>query len=1358
MADGNTKRVGVEIGVEVKGQQAVPKLAEELQELAKQGGEAAPELEGLAAELENLAQQKGAIEQFVNLKAKTGEYAQAAEQAQQATKAAALTMKEKQAALAEAQKAEQALAEQVQQSRADQERLQTSIKEAVQALEKLGAQSREAGQRAREHGQGLREAGEQLERLQAEQLKSEGRMSKLKERHEGLAKTIAATAQRLDDLQQKELKTGQSAKKHAQAIVALQLRLEKLGASYSATGQKIDRLSQRQSELAEAIPEAKNRLAELGAQSEQAGQNASQYGQQLTKLREQLARLRESADQAAADTRALSAAQREAAVSARSLQAQAKEAEHGFNRQRRSAQQAGAAYDESRIELQRLRDAMAQAGVSSADLAASQLRVRTEMAQTQARARELVARHKELAEKMTLAQRAAAGLRQGLAQIAAGNVIANAVGRIVSAVSGLGNSFLRANVQHEQFVRALNAIYKDSSVAAGQLQFLRRAAGEAGVAVEGISEAFIKYSASMHSANVPTQQANELFAALTRAAGTLGLSGDKVAHMLEALGQMAGKGVVSMEELRQQLGDSLPGAFSLVAKGLGVTEAELIKLVESGNLAARDLFPALTLALQDLHGQTDGMGATWARFHGALTVAMQGIGQSGVVALLTAALKGLGLVVGAVTVALHGFAEAAFLAWDFLARGVKSVFTLSNQFEGFGEQVAAAGERIGQTTDAFAALVTQTERAEKTQAKLTASIREQLQAQEGLSAGQRAAQLVQEQLAVSAEKTRNNYVAVTAALAELTQRQQEHSKLAAKQIGIAKDEAKILIKKAKLLEDEYQLLEASQKGAELVAEATQAALKSKQQELAILEQELVAHKLRAQASDMTEAQIRQEQQAIEGKIAASRTEVEQMLAQREQAQQELAVRRAAVQVYGEQAKSVQQYREEADQAAKAVQELLSMQKDGIDVADRLSKAQAELTYATEALRLAKQKEREGIELENRGKIQALQISRDGLRLQADVLRAKADTAKANGEEALSEIYLAQEKKKRIAIMRLEVQIQELTIKGKLAEIELKLKELHNDKQKNKQQIQKLELEKQLHLAGLKQLNQQKELVNLAEKQADGQDKLGKKLKETGEAGQEAGEKISAAAKTIQSSWLSAATAASKHAQEAAKHAHALAGEMEVPGRVLMSWSQLDQLQAEHLAKLKRLADEYVQSMTRLDDMEAKLTRSSSGRARALADLELRLLELSGNQEAIARAKQQRDLAELETERAKLDIELQRAQIRGDDGKLQEIQQELALLDAYTKKLKEVHAAEDKQRRDAARAEREQRQQQERERAERERSQAAAAPSPAAQSDAVVRTHRIELQGRRYDVPTTPQGGQAIDDLLRAIARAKGASA
>lgn len=98
---------------------------------------------------------------------------------------------------------------------------------------------------------------------------------------------------------------------------------------------------------------------------------------------------------------------------------------------------------------------------------------------------------------------------------------------------------------------------------------------------------------------------------------TVGADVSKIPFALEALVQMAGKGTVSMEELRLQLGDALPGAMNIVSEALGVTTGELYKMVEAGELSGRELIAALTKFGQGekfLKGAAAGaetMGAKW---------------------------------------------------------------------------------------------------------------------------------------------------------------------------------------------------------------------------------------------------------------------------------------------------------------------------------------------------------------------------------------------------------------------------------------------------------------------------------------------------------------------------------------------------------------------------------------------------------------------------------------------------------------------------------------------------------------------------------------------------------------------------
>ena len=68
------------------------------------------------------------------------------------------------------------------------------------------------------------------------------------------------------------------------------------------------------------------------------------------------------------------------------------------------------------------------------------------------------------------------------------------------------------------------------------------------------------------------------------AAGIRGTGGslEQLDSALLATTQVFAKGKVSAEELRQQIGERLPGAFSLFAESMGMTPQELDKALEKG--------------------------------------------------------------------------------------------------------------------------------------------------------------------------------------------------------------------------------------------------------------------------------------------------------------------------------------------------------------------------------------------------------------------------------------------------------------------------------------------------------------------------------------------------------------------------------------------------------------------------------------------------------------------------------------------------------------------------------------------------------------------------------------------------------
>ncbi|MEB3275409.1 MAG: tape measure protein, partial [Cyanobacteriota bacterium] len=196
---------------------------------------------------------------------------------------------------------------------------------------------------------------------------------------------------------------------------------------------------------------------------------------------------------------------------------------------------------------------------------------------------------------------------------AASTKAAVGVRSLVQALAGLGigaavAGFLRSSVtaaaELETITRKLSNTL-GAQGAAGALAFTRGLSEQLGLNFKTLAGSFGSFTAAATSANIPIETQKNLFAAVAKAGQALGLSNDEVSGSLLALQQVASKGTVQMEELRGQLGERLPIALSATARGLGLSQKQLISLVESGKLTADRFFPALTKGLNEL---TTGAG------------------------------------------------------------------------------------------------------------------------------------------------------------------------------------------------------------------------------------------------------------------------------------------------------------------------------------------------------------------------------------------------------------------------------------------------------------------------------------------------------------------------------------------------------------------------------------------------------------------------------------------------------------------------------------------------------------------------------------------------------------------------------
>ena len=663
------------------------------------------------------------------------------------------------------------------------------------------------------------------------------------------------------------------------------------------------------------------------------------------------------------------------------------------------------------------------------------------------RLKELQRELRSVQGEMTLADRASGLLRTGLAQIAGGNVIANAIGGIANKAQDMGREFLAANLQMEGMRRALNAVYKDASVTAGQIDFLRKTATDAGVSAGSLADSFRSFSASTAAANIPLETTNALFASVTKAGATLGLSGERVSLVLQALGQMAAKGTVSMEELRQQLGESLPGALSLSAKGLGLTEAQLIKLVESGQLAARDLFPALAKSLRDMQGETDGVATSWERLKNALTVASQNTGDAGGMQVLTLAVKTLGAVAAAVVLPLSAFAEVVFGLAKAAGVLLGSLVTLTSPMQALGEIADGASARQAALVDSFKALVFGADSAANSHAAAGAAISQagrdagaaavgvgQVTQAHSASAGAAQANAaahgavaIASQVAADASMDASaKWVQLGVRLGEVAVIQEQQAKNAEKLAAATRIEGESIQALATLRGNDLEMLEAASAASQAHAAALEKVASAREVQLGTLRAELAA-KQQLIANNAEEQKARAaEIQAIQKKIDALDAETAASRAAAEAAKTDAATKSAAVGAYHDNAEAVGALRMALEQAIIVQEAFESDRRKGIATDQQVDEAKRRVA---EAQRLYNDSLNDAVAAEQRKAAAAassLQLERTGLELAAAKAKAAEARAVAEGNEYAATAARIRQKEIEIATLK-------LTVKALLAE-------------------------------------------------------------------------------------------------------------------------------------------------------------------------------------------------------------------------------------------------------------------------------------------------------------------------------------
>lgn len=135
---------------------------------------------------------------------------------------------------------------------------------------------------------------------------------------------------------------------------------------------------------------------------------------------------------------------------------------------------------------------------------------------------------------------------------------------------------------------ALRLVLKDTVEYDSAIKFLTKTSQDYAIPQDQLIKGFTQLAASVKGAGGNINDTKTAFEGVTAGIRGTGGSLENLDAALLATSQVFSKGKVTAEELRGQIGERLPGAFTLFAQSLGKTPQELDKALERGEVSLQD--------------------------------------------------------------------------------------------------------------------------------------------------------------------------------------------------------------------------------------------------------------------------------------------------------------------------------------------------------------------------------------------------------------------------------------------------------------------------------------------------------------------------------------------------------------------------------------------------------------------------------------------------------------------------------------------------------------------------------------------------------------------------------------------------
>ena len=319
---------------------------------------------------------------------------------------------------------------------------------------------------------------------------------------------------------------------------------------------------------------------------------------------------------------ALTVAEKKATDQVKKLEEQQTE----LGKARKQVAELSASHERLAQSIKKAQDANNPTAVKSATQAYQELGKKLETAKQ--KYDELANKANETKNKTNEVTQSTSELSSTLASLASYVTAAFSVGAVIN----FGKQIYDNTLKMEGLNKRLGMLGDAST----EFQYLVDLSNRFGLDLESTADAFSSFAIASTASGLSLAETKKMFEGVSTAITAMQLPAEQSSRVFYALQQMLSKGKVSAEELRQQLGEALPGSFALAVQASGKTEQEFNKLLETGQIMAKDFVPKFASMLGakyegSLASSLDTATASTNRLSTAWTLLLNSLGDSGVI-------------------------------------------------------------------------------------------------------------------------------------------------------------------------------------------------------------------------------------------------------------------------------------------------------------------------------------------------------------------------------------------------------------------------------------------------------------------------------------------------------------------------------------------------------------------------------------------------------------------------------------------------------------------------------------------------------------------------------------------------------